>query len=117
MTVLPKGVLPRYLYSVPAIVMALLLVAGAPLGEGLTDALAYRRQGMNSVHRHQPWVDWRWRSLERWRGKIEAWWPGLPHDVSGWLTGLLVRSRGQRGDRRALLAAAVHHHASWGAAM
>jgi len=115
--VLPKGVLPRYLYSVPAIVVALLLVAATPVGEGLTDALAYRRQGMNSVHRHHRWEDWRWRSLGRWRSRLGSWWPGLPHDVGGWLTGLLVRSRGERGDRRALLAAAVDSHARWVAAM
>ena len=37
-TVLPKGVLPRYLYSAAAMVMAFLLVADRPVGEGLSDA-------------------------------------------------------------------------------
>ncbi len=40
LTVLPVGGLPRYLYSVPAILGAFLLVAPAPLGEGQTDAEA-----------------------------------------------------------------------------
>lgn len=40
------GVLPRFLYSVAAIVLALLFVADPPLGDGLSDAAAYARQGL-----------------------------------------------------------------------
>lgn len=114
-TVLPVGVLPRYLYSAFAIVVAFTLVAAEPVGSGLTHALAYKRQGMNRVHRWHRGVDWRWRSLERWTAMSTCWWPGLPDTVEGLLIGL--RTRAGSTDPPALLAAAAGSHARWGAAM
>ena len=58
-SVLPIGVLPRYLYSVFAIVMAFLQVVEEPIGRGATDAIAYKRQGMNPTRSWRPRVDWR----------------------------------------------------------
>lgn len=114
-TVLPVGVLPRYLYSAFAIVIAFTLVATEPVGRGMSDARAYRRQGMNAVRRWRRGVDWRWRSIDRWRAQIQTWWPGLPDSLDGLLVGL--RSRAGSTDPPALLAAAAGSHARWGAAM
>ena len=114
-TVLPLGVLPRYLYSAFAIVVAFTLVAAEPVGRGLTDALAYERQGMNRVRSWRRGVDWRWRSIGRWSAQIAAWWPDLPSTVEGLLLALEVRS-GSR-DPPALLAAAAGSHVRWGAAV
>lgn len=114
-TVLPMGVMPRYLYSAFAIVIAFTLVAAPPVGRGLTDALAYKRQGMNRLRRWHRGVDWRWRSIDRWTAQIEAWWPGLPDTLDGLLIGL--RERAGSTDPPALLAAAAGSHVRWGAAM
>ncbi|MDQ8155253.1 MAG: hypothetical protein P3B98_11390 [Gemmatimonadota bacterium] len=74
-TVLPIGVIPRHLYSVFAIVVAFVLTATGPLGDDLTDALAYKRQGLYPRRAVKPGVDWRWVSIDRWRGSIAVWWP------------------------------------------
>jgi hypothetical protein len=112
-TVLPKGVLPRYLYSAAAIVTAFLLVAAEPVGRGLSEAEAYERQGM---YRRRCWrtLDpYRWRSLDRWLVQARHWWPGravvgLEELVLGF-----VVDAGSR-DRREVLAAALGAHARWG---
>lgn len=114
-TVLPIGVMPRYLYSAFAIVVAFLLVAEEPVGEGRTDALAYRRQGMNRVRSWHRGVDYRWASLGRWAAHLETWWPGLPDTVEGLLTGLIRRAGST--DPPAVLNAAAASHVRWGAAM
>ncbi len=68
-TVLPPGVLPRFLYSALAIVTAFWLVEAAPVGQGLTEAEAYAVQGMYRCPRWtKPWP-YRWRSLDRWRAR------------------------------------------------
>ncbi len=114
-TVLPVGVIPRYLYSAFAVVVAFTLIAAPAVGHGLTDALAYKRQGMNRVRRWHRGVDWRWSSLGRWAAQIRTWWPDLPDTVEGLLIGL--RQRAGSTDPPALLAAAAASHVRWGAAM
>lgn len=114
-TILPHGVMPRYLYSAYAIVTAFALVTSEPVGRGLTHALAYKRQGMNPVRRRQQGVDWRWCSIDRWKARIGTWWPDLPDTLDGLLIGL--RGRAGSTDPSALLAAASASHVCWGATM
>jgi len=84
-TVAPPGVLPRFLYSLYAIVKAWLLATPRPVGEGLDDAAVYARQGVDRLSaegsRSGPP---RWRSLPRWAGHIGAWWPGRAVAGSTW---------------------------------
>jgi hypothetical protein len=112
-TVLPKGVLPRYLYSAAAIVSAFLLVARDPVGEGLSDADAYDLQGM---YRRRCWrtLDpYRWRSLDRWFGMAARWWPGRAiTGLEGLVLGFVVDAGSH--DRREVLVAALGAHARWG---
>lgn len=76
-SVQPPGVLPRFLYSLYAIVNAWLLGTPRPVGGGLEDAAVYARQGVDrlSPEPHRPGAV-RWRSLSRWAGHIGLWWPG-----------------------------------------
>jgi hypothetical protein len=115
-TVLPKGVLPRCLYSAAAMVAAFLLVADKPVGDGLSDADAYDRQGMNPRRGWtKPWP-YRWRSLDRWLGMAASWWPGRAvAGLQGLLLGFVVDA--QSDARREVLAAAVGAHVRWGCAM
>ena len=114
MSVLPKGVMPRYLYSVAAIVMALLCTEPTPVGDGMSHAEAYDRQGMDAA-------DWspcagrsyRWRSLGRWAAMSRTWWAGLSEAVQGLL--VAFHRRAGSGGRRALLTAAVACHTRRGA--
>ena len=115
LTVLPLGVMPRFLYSAFAIITAFFLVARRPVGEGHSDEEAYDRQGMNPIR------DWniasehyRWRSLDRWGALIKTWWP-LATDIETLLTALLRRA-GCR-DHELMMAAAIRSHVRWGAAM
>lgn len=114
--VLPRGVVPRYLYSTAAIVMALFLVEEAPVGDGHTDADAYARQGM---YRRTSWSEaspYRWRSLDRWSWMAARWWPNQATDgVTALLVSWLERSGGL-GRAQAVLAA-VCMHVQWGEAM
>lgn len=113
-TVLPPGVLPRFLYSALAIVTAFWLTEAAPVGQDLTDAEAYAVQGMYPCPRWtKPWP-YRWRSLDRWRARLPSWWPGN-EDSSQLLVELLRRAG--RVDLRSVLAVSVPSHACWGAAM
>ena len=113
-TVLPRGVLPRFLYSVMAMVHAFVLVAKKPLGEGLSHEDAYHIQGMRSLLGwKKPWP-YRWRSLDRWRKRIGEWWAGIG-DASELLVELLRRAGS--GGLREMLAVAVASHVRWGAAM
>ena len=114
LTVLPPGVLPRFLYSALAIVTAFWVTEAAPVGEERTHAEAYAVQGMYRRPRWtKPWP-YRWRSLDRWRARLPQWWPGV-QDASGLLVELLRRA-GCR-DLRRVLAVSVRSHAQWGAAM
>jgi len=115
LTVLPRGVMPRYLYSAAAIAMALALTAPPSAGDGLTDAEAYERQGMYSVTRWLEAAPYRWRSLDRWRARaLAAWWSGAD-TVEGLVVSWQTRAAGP--GRGALLEAAVNAHALWGRAM
>lgn len=114
--VLPAGVMPRYLYSVAAIVASFFLVAAPPVGEGLDDADAYERQGMLARPASPAKQPIRWRSLDRWVRRGRDWWPGWTSgDMPSLLVGFVVISGG-RG-REAALEAAVSTHARWGCAM
>ncbi len=73
-TVLPPGVLPCHLYSLMAIVRAWILVVAEPVGQGVDDRLAYAVQGWKpATSWTKPWP-YRWRSLDRWAARVEAWW-------------------------------------------
>jgi len=113
-TVLPAGVLSRCLYSVMAIVHAFILVSAAPVGGGLSEEEAYDIQGMNPSRRWTKPFPYRWRSLDRWRKRIGAWWPGC-RGISELLVELF--SRASRSELREVLAVAVGSHVQWGAAM
>ena len=116
--VLPRGVLPRYLYSVAAIVVAFCLVAPPPVGAGLSDGAAYVRQGMYARRCSDAEADpeYRWRSLGRWAALAEQWWPGWPgRSVSALLVLFLERSGGQ--GLAAAVRVAVDGHARWGCPM
>ena len=110
-TVLPQGVLPRFLYSALAIVSAFFLVAEEPIGDGLSDADAYHLQGMYSIRsKSEPY---QWRSIGRWAGRVATWWP-CARSVSDLLATLLERAG--TGDRRDCLEAARRSHVCWEAA-
>lgn len=115
-TVLPRGVLPRFLYSALAIVVSFVLVGAQPVGDGLSHAAAYDIAGMNPSRRwSKPWP-YRWRSIDRWRAHIPDWWPGVgDQGLDGLLIGLVRRAGGTELGR--LLAVAVRSHVRWGAAM
>jgi len=105
--------MPRYLYSTFAIVMAFVFTAAEPLGSELTEALAYKRQGMNIVRARKPGIDWRWRSMGRWKASISDWWPAL--DVPSLLAMLARRSTSD--DLPGRLEAAARSHLRWGSLM
>ena len=113
-TVLPVGVLPRFLYSVFAVVVAFALIAAEPLGAELPDCRAYARQGMNPVRATRPGVDWQWRSIARWRHTIPDWWPAAV-DIPDLLIHLARRAGSD--DLRRRLEAAVRSHVRWGMPM
>ena len=122
MIVMPPGVMPRYLYSVAAIVLAWFLVAARPIGDHQSDARAYQFQGIYGgllryeeetediaplKYKDQPY---RWRSLKRWLRAARTWWPDWTgSDLSTLLAMFLQRSRG-RG-RQAAVDAAIAAHA------
>lgn len=93
--VLPAGVMPRFLYSVGAIVMALLFTALRPIGFGLSHAEAYGRQGQYRKAWRDP-LKYRWRSLGRWAAlALENWWPAVSIDAL--LVQFLHRGKTHRG--------------------
>lgn len=113
--VLPRGVLPRYLYSVGAIVVAMLLVTSPPVGKGLSDAGAHERQGMLGFRTWGATSPYRWTSLRRWGEVARKWWPGLAlSGVSGLLTGLMTRAGSD--DAEAIIKEAINAHVCCGAA-
>lgn len=93
--VLPGGVMPRFLYSVGAIVMALFLAMVSPIGLGLSQAKAYEQQGLYRKAWRDP-LAYRWRSLGRWAAlAVEKWWPAV--GVDGVLVELLRRGGTHQG--------------------
>jgi hypothetical protein len=115
--VLPEGVLPRFLYSIPAILMAWFFVADTPIGEGCSQAEAYDRQGLFCNVRPLAELEpgYQWVSLRRWARLAESWWSGWTGRVSSWLT-LLVERTGDQG-LEAAVQAGVSSHVRWGRAM
>jgi hypothetical protein len=115
-SVLPRGVLPRFLYSVGAIVSAFFLTAERPVGDALSDFAAYERQGMYRRVPGSSGEGFRWRSVGRWERLSGQWWPGR---ATRHLEGLLVSflERAGRADRSAVLGGAVASHVAWGGAM
>lgn len=92
-TVLPKGLVARFLYSVWAVVAAWLLTAVCPVGEGLSETKAYRRQGLFD---HADWTEatrYRWRSLRRWRVALPERLRGLELGVDVLLLAATARAR------------------------
>ncbi|MBM4319263.1 MAG: hypothetical protein FJ125_04705 [Deltaproteobacteria bacterium] len=115
--VLPAGVLPRYLYSIPAIILAFFLVARRPVGKEMSQAEAYDRQGMLRLEQPRSFLEpgYRWRSLGRWARLAETWWSGWTGRVSSLLTLLLERAG--RPGLEAAACAAVSSQARWGCPM
>ena len=115
-TVLPRGLMPRYLYSVAAIVMAFVLTASTPVGQGLSDLDAYVRQGMYGEWVSQDGLPYRWRSLSRWSVTASEWWSTW---ATGGAVGALVdfHQRAEPGGLHGLLEAAVDLHVRWGGVM
>ena len=114
--VLPRGVMSRYLYSIPAIVVAFFLVVVAPVGHGLTHAEAYARQGMYDVTAWRDGGPYRWRSIDRWSAAATRWWSS---PSVGDLPSLLVdfMQRGLGGGLVQAVEAAVTSHVCCGGAM
>ena len=140
MIVMPPGVMPRYLYSVAAIVLAWFLVTARPVGDHKSDAQAYQLQGIYGAlprykeeskpkegseagkqreRQEQPKADkqhqykeerYRWRSLKRWLRAAPAWWPDWTGYDLSTLLAMFLQRAGGRG-RQAAVAAAVAAHA------
>jgi hypothetical protein len=115
--VLPEGVLPRFLYSIPAILVAWFLVTDGPIGGGCSQAEAYDRQGLFRDVRPLAELEptYRWVSLGRWARQAESWWTGWTGRVTSWLALLLERS-GDLG-MEAAVDAGVRSHVRWGRTM
>lgn len=113
--VLPRGVMPRYLYSAAAIITAFFLVDDRPVGEGLSQAEAYDRQGMLRGVRARAFMDpsYRWRSLGRWARCAGQWWAGWTGEVRSLLHLLLQRG----GERAGAVRLALESHVRWGCPM
>jgi hypothetical protein len=123
-TVLPRGLLPRHLYSLFAIVHAWWLAI--PLGGRLDDPAVCARQGADRglplrQEDHRTGRR-RWRSLRRWSAKIEAWWPSVPVTGGCWRerTGSLLASfvgAAVEAGPAGVVRCAVHRSAGRGAVM
>lgn len=113
LVVLPAGVMPRYLYSAGAIVVAFLLVEAEPVGRGLAHFDAYQRQGMyvrlSAGALAEPC--YRWRSLDRWSDRAPLWWPAWPGSVASLLVAFVQQAG--RDDLEAVVRVAVSGHVGW----
>jgi hypothetical protein len=121
-TVLPRGLLPRHLYSLFAIAHALWLATAAPIGRGLDDEAVYAQQGVDRLtatdrcrtgHR-------RWRSLARWTAHAAQWWPALAVAGTTWRdqAASLLAAFAVAGEApAAVVRSAVDRHAGRGAAV
>lgn len=66
-SVLPDGVLLGFVYSAASMVAVWLGIAQPPVGQGLSHAEVYARQGVDRLHREQHRSGQaRWRSPQRW---------------------------------------------------
>jgi len=121
----PRGVVPRHLYSLFAIVAAWWLGVGPPVGEGLDDVEVYARQGVDrpvtGPERYRTGKR-RWSSLARWAAQIGTWWPGRAVVGTTWrarVSSLLAGFAAEAGEAglAGILARAVASHAGAGAVM
>jgi len=121
-TVLPPGVLARYLYALASIVHAWWLSLAPPLGGGLSDQEVYAHVGVDrlcgdaEVNRTG---QRRWRSLARWASKLSQWWPTTAVAGTSWrerigslLTGFAAQAGGAL---EAVVEATVAGHVGRGA--
>lgn len=120
-TVLPRGLLPRHLYSLFAIVHGFWLAAPAPLGCGLDDEEVYAHQGVDrlTADRHRTGVR-RWRSLARWASCAGQWWPTVAIAGTTWrgrASSLLAAFATAGEAPAAVVRSAVDRHAGRGATM
>ena len=124
-TVLPRGVLPRHLYSLFAIVFAWWLAVSPPLGVGLGDDAVYARQGVDRLtvgaETHRTGRR-RWRSLARWAAKLGYGWPTRAVAGSTWrarVASLLASFVAEAGEvtAAAVISCAVRGHVGSGVAM
>lgn len=120
-TVVPRGLLPRHVYSLFAIVHALWLAVAPPLGRGLSDEEVYAHQGVDrlAADRHRTGAR-RWRSLARWTASADRWWPTLAVVGDTWRDRAASRIAAfvQAGEApAAVVRSAVDRHAGRGAAM
>jgi hypothetical protein len=122
-SVSPPEVLPRHIYTLPAIILAWFRAVDPPLGDGRDDAAVCARMGVDrplttqeagrAGHR-------RWRSLARWVASAAGWWPTRPLPGTTWrqqaaslLLGFLAGDGGRDGATRR----AVSAHVAGGTAM
>ncbi len=124
-TVLPPGLLPRCVYSLFAIVTAWWLAISSPFGAGLPDDAVCARQGVDRLacgrETHRTGRR-RWRSLARWAGRIQQWWPSRATSGTTWraqVTSLLIGFGTQLGEDGlpVMLARAAASHAGRGVFM
>jgi hypothetical protein len=115
MTVLPVGVMPRYLYSAGAIVVAFAVTIARPVGEGLADDDAYARQGMYWTPGCKEGGVYRWRSLDRWSECLKRWWPGRGATPFALLVSFIERASSD--GLASLVESAVSSHVRWGSTM
>lgn len=125
-TVLPRGLLPRHLYSLFAIVHAWWLGAAAPIGRGLDDEAVCALQGVDrrpGPHRQRNRTGRRrWTSLARWATQLGRWWPTVVVAGETWrararsLLLALVAAAGE-APPAGLVRCAVRRHAGDGAAV
>jgi hypothetical protein len=123
-TVLPRGVLPRHLYSLFAIVHGFWLAVAGPVGAGLDDEEVYARQGVDrrptdDAERHRTGVR-RWRSLARWVARAAQWWPTVAIAGTTWrdrAASLLAAFVPSGEAPAAVVRSAVDRHAGRGAVM
>lgn len=123
--VYPKGVVPRHLYSLLAILTAWWFSVEPPLGKGLEEQEVYARQGVDRLKsgpEKNRTGKRRWASLSRWATKIDLWWPGRivlgntwRARVSSLLAGFAAEAR--EAGLPGMLARAVASHVGAGAAM
>lgn len=121
-TVLPPGVLRRYLYALASILRAFWLAIPPPLGAGLADVAVYAQVGVDrlsrDVERHRTGRR-RWRSLARWASKLTLWWPTAAIAGTSWrsrtqslLTGFVAVAGGAQA---AVVEAGLARHVGRGA--
>jgi len=120
-TVLPRGLLPRHLYSLFAIVHAFWLAVAPPLGSGLPDSEVCARQGVDRLaDEGQRSGRRRWRSLARWAACARLWWPNVAIAGATWRAraASLIAAFVAAGEApAAVIRSAVDRHAGRGAVM